>query len=120
MELFTVALLAGLGIVGLTNNMLWVAVPAFIILIAYIQGARSGTKEPAPGGKPVIRPIIVEREYAGPTSIYPAKMKIRVKPNWDTRKWWERALGYAGVAAKIGLYSTGMASPPQKGWTWKR
>jgi len=119
MEIFTVALLAGLAVIGLMNNMMWIAIPSFIIFLAYIQGVRSGDKEPAaPSGKPIIRPIIVQREYAGPSSIYPAKMRMRVNPGWDTRKWWERALGYAGQFTRTSMYASGMVKAPRAGWRW--
>lgn len=102
--MLTMLLLIAVTWIGFQYGMLWLSVISGLILIAYVMGFRQ-RKAPVATGGPKIRPIIVKRRYTGPPSIYPSKMKIKVKPNWDTRDWWERAFGAAGSAA--GLVSQG-------------
>lgn len=92
--------------IGFQYGMLWLSVISGLILAAYVMGFRKG-KRPVASGKPKVRPIIVKRRYTGPASIYPSKMKIKVNPKWDTRTWWERALGAGGALA--GLVANGFA-----------
>ena len=92
--------------IGFRYGMGWLSVISGLILVAYVMGFRK-EKKPVAGGKPKIRPIIVKRRYTGPASIYPSQMKIKINPKWDTRNWWERALGAGGAAA--GLMAQGFA-----------
>ncbi len=104
--MLTILLLLAVTWIGLRYSMLWLSVISGLILVAYLMGFRK-ERHAVASGKPKIRPIIVKRRYTGPASIYPSKMKIKVHPNWDTREWWERALGGGGAVA--GLLAQGFA-----------
>ncbi len=65
------------------------------------MGGRTQKPLPVSTGKPKVRPIIVKRRYAGPASIYPSRMKIKVNPKWNTNNWWENAFLAAGVGAGL-------------------
>ena len=105
MDPMTVILLVLMIAMGVYANMIWISVIGGLLFLAYVYGARSGDKEPVPEGegtpKPKIRPIIVQRKYVGPPSIYPATMSMRVNNNWNTMKAWENAIGGAGSLAAV-------------------
>ena len=98
MDLMTALLLAAVAWMGFSYNMVWLAVIAGALLLAYLFGTR-GKPKPVSSGKPKVRPIIVQRRYDGPKSIYPEKMSIKMNPSWNTMAWWENALGAAGTTA---------------------
>ena len=92
MDFLTLGLLMLVVLLGIYGKMLWVAVVGGIILLAYAYGsAKSIPSRAVPTGGPKIRPIIVQRRYEGPESIYPPFMKIRVNPKWGGGKWFENA-----------------------------
>lgn len=97
MDIITLLLLVAITWIGLRFNMAWLSVISGLLLVAYAFGTRTETKPVSQGGKPKIRPIIVKRRYEGPASIYPSQMKIKVNPMWNTKDWWENALGAAGT-----------------------
>lgn len=100
MDIITTLLLLSIVWIGFSYNMLWLGLIGGFLLVAYLMGFRKERKA-VPTGGPKVRPIIVKRRYTGPASIYPSKMKIKVKPDWDTRDWWERAFGAGGSAAGL-------------------
>ena len=104
MDLITTLLLLSIVWIGFSYNMLWLGIIGGVLFVVYVMGFRQ-EKRPVASGGPKIRPIIVKRRYTGPASIYPSKMKIKVRPDWDTRKWWERAFGAGG--SLMGLISQG-------------
>jgi hypothetical protein len=92
MDFFTLGLLMLVIVLGVYGKMLWLAIVGGIILLAYAYGsAKSPQTQAVPTGGPKVRPIIVQRRYEGPESIYPPFMKIRVNPEWGGGKWWENA-----------------------------
>lgn len=98
MDVITTLLLIAIVWMGVQYEMRWLALIGGVVLFAYVLGSREKMK-PVSSGAPKIRPIIIQRKYAGPESIYPSKMKIRVNPNWSSGSLWEIALQAAGRAA---------------------
>ncbi len=96
MDIVTVLLLTTILVLGLYKNVPVLSLVGAFLLVAYFYGARSGKAVPSGGKKPKVRPIIVQRRYAGPESIYPSDMKMYVENDWNTMSWWEKALGGAG------------------------
>ena len=111
MDLMTASLLIAITWIGFNYNMTWLSLISGALLMMYLFGSREKPK-PVASGKPKVRPIIVQRKYDGPKSIYPESMKIRMNPNWNTMTWWENALGAAGTTA--GLIAQGF-KPKSKG-----
>lgn len=100
MDVLTLLLLATIIGVGLfTPNMQFISVIGGLLLFAYVYGARNDRSPPAPAGGVKVKPIIVQRRYKGPESIYPKFMTMQVNPKWDSRKWFEQATGAAGLFA---------------------
>lgn len=98
MDFFTLIFLGAIIFIGFTRDIFWLGLVGVLLFFSYVYGIRQEEVPAAPqgAGLPKIRPIIVNRRYSGPSSIYPQQMKIRVHPRWDTRKWWELALRSAG------------------------
>ncbi len=99
MDIVTVILLTTVLVLGLYKNIPILSVVGMFLLVAYFYGARSAKPVPSGGKRPKVRPIIVQRRYKGPKSIYPSDMKMYVDSNWNTMSWWEKALGGAGQMA---------------------
>ena len=110
MDTLTLLLLSLIVIVGFYTEW-WVALIGVVLLVAYIYGAREGTHAPAPAGGVKVRPIIVQRRYVGPESIYPRVMKTRIRPDWDTRPWFEQASGAFG---RLMGWATNAGKPSSK------
>lgn len=95
MDLLTLSLIVLIIIVGFYTEW-WIALIGIVLLFAYAYGARNERRPPAPAGGIKVRPIIVQRRYAGPESIYPRLMQMRINPAWDTRPWFDQAAGAFG------------------------
>jgi len=99
-DLLTLLLLVAIIWIGLwVPNMWFISVIGGILLFTYAWGTRMDKRPPAPAGGLKVRPIVVQRKYVGPESIYPRYMQMRVNPKWDTRKWFEQASGAFGLIA---------------------
>lgn len=99
MDPITLLLLLTITVLGIYKNVPLLAVVGGLLLLAYFYGARTVKPTVTGGKKPKVRPIIVQRRYAGPESIYPSDMKMYVENDWNTMNWWEKAFGAAGSMA---------------------
>jgi hypothetical protein len=101
MDVLSIAVLAIIIILALSANMPWLAGLAILLLLFYFWGAKKEEEGVSvPTGAPKIRPIIVQREYTGPSSIYPPSMRVRINPSWFYVNPWEGAAIAAGWAAR--------------------
>lgn len=102
--LLLIAVIIGIGL--WIPNMWFISLIGMVLLFTYAFGAREERHLPSPAGGVQVRPIVVQRRYEGPDSIYPEVMKMRVNPEWDTRPWFEQASGavgrFAGWASNAG------------------
>ncbi|MCD4740346.1 hypothetical protein K8R43_04090 [archaeon] len=113
MDVLTLVLLFLIIVMGMTvPNMQFISLIGGIIMATYIFGAREDHRPPAPAGGIKVRPIVVQRRYVGPDSIYPQEMKMRVNPAWDSRPWFEQASAAAGQFAGF-VANTGKPSRPK-------
>lgn len=78
----SVLFLIGGVLFGFFAKMLWLSVVFFIVLALFVFGAKPAPSTKAAPAGPRIRPVIIRRRYVGPESIYPAKMNIRMRPDW--------------------------------------
>ena len=67
---------------GFFAKMLWLSAVFFIVLALFVLSSKEAPHAKAAPAGPKIRPVIIRRRYVGPESIYPAKMNIRMRPDW--------------------------------------
>ena len=84
--LFMIGILAILG--GFVTGQLWISIIfALAIFLIISFGDSKEMKKPEAVPMPLVRPVIVKRQYVGPKSIYPEKMQIDYNPKNPPGKW---------------------------------
>ncbi|MBI1973867.1 hypothetical protein HYS54_03555 [Candidatus Micrarchaeota archaeon] len=87
-------------------KLVWLAAILGAVALLYALSASRPKRSPVPGGGGAqvrVQPIVMQRKYAGPESIYPGLMKVYARKTPTGTQWWEYGLEAPGRAVKSGL-----------------